>query len=214
MLDARWRRRVGDDSHARCHMERVQVVAAHAHPLVSPLVALCEGQAGGGRFIQGPPRCAVITSGRTGAVVMLAVVGHDGGWLRDCHGRHQRNIPHPCALFEHLHAIALWGGVVFVRRQSSTLPTGQSHQQRHPSSKGEAHLPDPPAGCRSLFLITPSEPGPAIPGRSTLPTLPMMDSGTLFGSNQHETGGTLDWGPFFCPASPGSGLDRLFSRTS
>lgn len=44
----------------RCHMERVQV-AAHAHPL---LVALCEGQAGEGRFIQGPQRCAVITSGR------------------------------------------------------------------------------------------------------------------------------------------------------
>lgn len=43
----------------RCHMERVQV-AAHAHPL---LVALCEGQAGEGRFIQGPQRCAVITSG-------------------------------------------------------------------------------------------------------------------------------------------------------
>lgn len=48
----------------------------------------------------------------------------------------------------------------------------------------------------------PSEPGPAIPGRSTLPTLPnKMDSETPFGSldsNQHETGAKLDcWGPFF-----------------
>lgn len=113
---------------------------------------------------------------------------------------------------------SLWGGVVFVRRQSPTLPTGSvtSHINDTPREKGKpSHLPDPPAGCRSLFLITPRSLGQR--SRAVAPYRPSLTrwtrkppSAAWTATNRRRARSWIVGGPFL----PGSGLDRLFSRTS
>lgn len=62
MLDARWRRRVGDDSHAATWRGCRWLLTLSLSFRSS--LRCARAKPGEGRFIQGPQRCAVITSGR------------------------------------------------------------------------------------------------------------------------------------------------------
>lgn len=88
-----------------------------------------------------------------------------------------------------------------VRQEAITnFADGLSHINNGAKRKPGSPSARSPSRVQIFVSDHPPEPGPAIPGRSTLPTLPKMDSGTLFGSNQHETGWRPGLGALFCLA--------------
>lgn len=201
MPDARWRP-VGDDSHAATWRGCRWL-------LTLTLSSLRCARAKPARVVSSRDRSALPSSHRDGscrdacsASLGMMVAGCER--LPSSASAQYPPIPVPCLS---TCMPSLWGGVVFVRRQSPTLPTGSvtSHINDTPREKGKpSHLPDPPAGCRSLFLITPRSLGQR--SRAVAPYRPSLTRWTRKPLRQPGQQPTRDGreagllGALFCPA--------------